>query len=82
MATGAVDNWINVDAFGAIYPFVGSEGFLAIVGIAFWIIWHFWQIKKENAEFQKDIENINRQGGPGNVLADEARREMEDQIGQ
>ena len=82
MATGAVDNWLNVDAFGAIYPFVGSEGFLAVVGIAFWIIWHFWQIKKENTEFQKDIENINRQGGPGNVLADEARREMEDQIGQ
>ena len=82
MATGMVDNWMNVDTFGAIYPFVGSEYFLAIVGIACWIIWHVWQIKKENAEFKADIDNINRQGGPGKVLDDESRREMEDQIGQ
>jgi hypothetical protein len=82
MATGAVDNWLNVDAFGAIYPFVGTEVLLAILGYAFWIIWHIWQIKKENAEFKGDIENINRQGGPGKVLEDEARREMEDSLGQ
>ena len=82
MSTGLVDNWLNTDAFGPIYPFVGSEGLLAILGIAFWLIWHFWQISKENAEFKKDIENINRQGGPGKVLDDEARREMEDQVGQ
>ena len=82
MATGPVDNWLNLDTFGAIYPFVGSEVLLAILGYAFWIIWHIWQIKKENTEFQKDIENINRMGGPGKVLEDEGRREMEDQIGQ
>jgi hypothetical protein len=82
MATGAVDNWLNVDTFGAIYPFVGTEGFLAVVGIACWIVWHIWQIKKENAEFSKDIENINRLGGPGKVLEDEARREQEDSLGQ
>lgn len=82
MATGLVDNWLNVDTFGAIYPFVGSEKFLAIVGIACWIIWHFWQIKKENAEFAKDIENINRMGGPGKVLEGEAKREQEDSLGQ
>ena len=82
MATGAVDNWLNIDTFGAIYPFAGSEVMLAIVGYAFWLIWHFLQIRKENAEFQQDIENIKRQGGPGKVLEDEARREIEDQVGQ
>ena len=51
MATGPVDNWLNLDTFGAIYPFVGSEVLLAILGYAFWLIWHFLQIKKENAEF-------------------------------
>jgi hypothetical protein len=55
---------------------------LAIVGIAFWIGWHIWQIRKENEEFRKDIENINKQGGPGKVIDDEARREMEDTVGQ
>ena len=55
---------------------------LAIVGIAFWLIWHFLQLRKENEEFAKDIENIKSQGGPGKVLDDEARREIEDQVGQ
>jgi len=82
MATGAVDNWLNLDTFGAIYPFVGTEMMLAILGYAFWLIWHFIQIKRENAEFAKDIENIRNQGGPGKVLDDEARREIEDQVGQ
>jgi len=82
MATGMVENWANVDSMGAIYPFTGSEMLLAIVGIALWIVWHVWQIKKENAEFKADIDNINKQGGPGRVLEDESRRELEDQIGQ
>jgi hypothetical protein len=82
MSTGLVDNWLNVDTFGPIYPFVGTEMFLAVVGIALWIVWHIWQIKKENAEFAADIENINKMGGPGKVLDGEARREMEDTVGQ
>lgn len=82
MATGAVDNWLNVDSFGAIYPFVGAEGLFVVLGIAFWIGWHLLQIRKEGAEFKKDIDNINRQGGPGKVLEDEARREIEDTVGQ
>ena len=81
MATGLVDNWLNIDTFGAIYPFVGTEMMLTIVGFAFWLIWHFVQIRKENEEFAKDIENIKKQGGPGKVLDDEARREIEDQVG-
>ncbi len=41
MATGPVDNWLNIDTFGAIYPFVGTEMMLVVVGFAFWLIWHF-----------------------------------------
>ena len=82
MATGPVDNWLNIDTFGAIYPFVGTEVLLKIVGFAFWIGWHVLQLKKESAEFNGDIENIKKQGGPGKVLDDEARREIEDQVGQ
>jgi len=82
MSTGLVDNWINIDTFGPIYPFVGTEGMLAIIGIAFWIIWHVWQIRKENAEFQNDLENIRKQGGSGKVLEQEAGREMKDTVGR
>ena len=82
MSTGLVDNWLNIDTFGPIYPFVGTEGVLAFVGIAFWVIWHIIQIRKENAEFKQDIENIQKQGGPAKVLDEEAGREMKDSVGR
>ena len=81
MATGMVDNWVNVDTFGPIYPFVGGEVLLALLGIAFWIIWHIWQIKGEAAEFNNDLEKINQRGGVGKVLDEEAKREISDMTG-
>ncbi len=39
-------------------------------------------VKRILTEFKGDIENIKKQGGPGKVLDDEARREMEDTVGQ
>ena len=82
MSTGLVDNWLNLDQFGAIYPFVGSEVMLTIVGLVFWFGWHVWQHQKESAEFKGDIENIKEQGGPGKVLDDEGSREMKDSVGR
>ena len=82
MSTGLVDNWTNIDTFGAIYPFVGTEMLLTIAGFAFWIGWHILQLKKESAEFKADIENINKQGGPGKVLDEEADREIQDTVGR
>ncbi len=82
MRTGLVDNWVNVDQFGAIYPFVGTEGALVVVGVAFWIIWHFIQLKKENAEFKDDIAKIKESGGVNKVLAEEASRENHDIVGR
>lgn len=81
MSTGLVDNWLNVDQFGAIYPFVGTEVLLSIVGVIFWFGWHVLQHKKESAEFAADLENIKKQGGPGKVLENEAEREMKDTVG-
>lgn len=81
MSTGLVDNWLNIDTFGAIYPFVGTEGLLTILGLVFWFGWHVWQHKKESAEFEADLENIKKQGGPGSVLDKEASREASDSIG-
>ena len=81
MATGLVDNWINVDSFGPIYPFVGSEGLLAILGLAFWVVWHIMQLKDEKAEFENDIQKINERGGVGAVLDEEAKRETSDLTG-
>ena len=82
MATGMVENWANSDVLGPIYPFVGTEFVLAIVGIAFWIGWHIWQISSESTEFAEDIEKIKQRGGVGKVLDDESTREMSDMVGK
>jgi len=78
MATGLVETWADTDKLGAIYPFVGSEGLLVIIGLAFWIGWHIWQIKEESAEFNSDIEKIKERGGIGKVLDEEMQREIQD----
>ncbi len=81
MSTGLVDNWLNLDQFGAIYPFVGTEGMLTVAGLIFWFGWHVWQHQKESAEFENDLENIKKQGGVGKVLEAESNREMKDTVG-
>lgn len=55
MSTG-VESFANLDQLGAIYPMVGTEGLLTIIGLALWIIWHIWQLCIEKSEHEKDIE--------------------------
>ena len=81
MATGMIENWVDIDVYGPIYPFVGTEFMLALVGIAFWIIWHIWQLKAESKEFEDEIEKINQRGGIGAVLDSESKRETSDLTG-
>ncbi len=79
--TGNVDNWVNVDTFGPIYPFVGTEFLLVLIALAFWIGWHIWQMRSEATEFKKDIEKINQRGGVDKVLDNESDREVNDLTG-
>ncbi len=81
MATGMVDNWANVDVMGPIYPFVGTEVLLTLLGLAFWIYWHIRQLKEESAEFQNDLDKIKERGGVGAVLDSEEKREISDLAG-
>ena len=44
MATTMVESWaVDLATIGPIYPWVGSEGLLVVLGLAFWIGWHIWQ---------------------------------------
>ena len=81
MATGMIENWVNIDQYGPIYPFVGTELMLTFLGLAFWIIWHIWQMRDESREFQEDVEKIRQRGGVGAVLDAESKREAGDIIG-
>ena len=59
MAT--ITSWTgNIADIGPIYPWVGAEGVLFIIGLATWIVWHIIQIKMENKTYE---EEISRFGG-------------------
>lgn len=65
MAT--VTSWTgNIADIGAIYPMVGTEGLLVIIGLASWIVWHIIQVKIENKTYDDEIkqfgdkESLNR----------------------
>jgi len=55
MSTNGMTSWaVDLKDVGAIYPFQGSETVLVILGLAFWIGWHIWQIRNENAELEAE----------------------------
>ena len=57
MSTNGMTSWaVDLKDVGAIYPFQGSEVLMAIIGIAFWLIWHFVQMRQEAAEVQHEME--------------------------
>ena len=53
-----VETWVGADMsqIGPIYPMVGSEVILFIIGIVFWLGFHFAQHGIESRELQADEE--------------------------
>jgi hypothetical protein len=55
MSTNGMTSWaVDLKDVGAIYPFQGTETLLVILGFAFWIGWHIWQVRNENAELEHE----------------------------
>ena len=56
MSTTAVETWSGTDLtqLGPIYPFVGSEFLLWILGMIFWIGFHVLQARIEKREMEAD----------------------------
>lgn len=56
MSTTAVETWVGADlsTLGPIYPFVGTETILVIVGVIFWLGFHFIQAGQEKKELAED----------------------------
>jgi len=59
MSTG-VESWSaeSLAKMDAIYPFVGSEVLLTIVGVVIWIGWQIWQIKFENNSYDEQTSQL------------------------
>ena len=64
MAT--VTNWIDhlsaKEVAGAVYPGVGTETLLVIVGIVIWIGWHVISNMQESEELQKPVSYTHLRG--------------------
>ena len=60
MATTMVESWaVDLGTIGPIYPGVGSEVALWIVGLAFWVGWHVWQLRFENRTYEQELLRLN-----------------------
>ena len=56
MSTG-IESWSaeSLPNITAMYPFVGWEVTMTIVGLVVWIVWQIWQIKAENAGYEEQV---------------------------
>jgi hypothetical protein len=62
MTTGNFSDWNgNMFDIGPIYPFVGWEVPMVIIGFVFWIGWHYLQIRMEDGQHDEQAR-ILRQG--------------------
>jgi hypothetical protein len=72
MRTGEFESWTgNLLEVGPIYPFVGSEVLLWIVGMVLWIAWHVWQARHESEEYREEMEKYARGDNLAKALRDE-----------
>jgi hypothetical protein len=59
MATTEVTSWaVDLATLGPIYPFVGSEKMWVLLGLAFWIGFHIWQMRAENRAYADDLSKL------------------------
>jgi hypothetical protein len=75
LSTTIVETWSGTDitTLGPIYPMVGSEFILFIIGLIFWLGFHFRQAGIEAKEMAADEAAAKNPERLKRVLADEAR---------
>ena len=47
---------------GPLYPMVGSETILVVIGLVIWIGWHIWQFRMENSNYRDDLKTLRHNG--------------------
>lgn len=75
MSTTIVETWKGADLsqLGPIYPMVGSEMILVVIGVVFWIAFHFKQAAIEKKEMAADEAAAGSPERLRRVFADEAK---------
>jgi hypothetical protein len=76
LSTTIVETWSGVDytQLGPIYPMVGSEFLLFILGMIFWIGFHIAQARIESREMRDDADAAKSPERLKRVFKKEAER--------
>jgi len=74
MSTTIVETWAGADLsqLGPIYPMVGTEFILFVLGVIFWIGFHILQARIEAREFEADRQAAKSKERVARVFEDEA----------
>jgi len=56
---------------GPIYPFVGWEVFMVVLGFIFWIGWHYLQMRAENRLLDEQASKLKQPDDLQKALRDE-----------
>ncbi len=74
MTTASFQNWAgSILDIGPIYPMVGSEVWLLIIGLVCWIGWHVIQTRGETRAYRADIERYGKSQTLRELLDKEGR---------
>ena len=58
---GTIDSWAgNPLEVGPIYPWVGAEVVLFLIGLALWVGWMVWQIKSEADVYSREARRLRK----------------------
>jgi hypothetical protein len=72
MTLEEVGNWQgNMLDIGPLYPMVGSEGILVLIGVILWIAWHIMQIRMENKNYVDDLKTLKHNDNMAKALRGE-----------
>lgn len=75
MSTTGIETWAGADLsqIGPIYPMVGTEFVLFLIGLVFWIGFHIIQAKIEAKELEADEAEARNPERLKRVFEEEAR---------
>ena len=73
MSTGMIESWGGTIAeIGPMYPFVGTEVLLTLLGLAFWIGFHVLQSRAETRIMEDEVRRFGDEAGLREALDLEA----------
>ena len=68
MATTSYTSWAaDLAEVGAVYPFVGSEVVMVILGVVFWLTCQIMMSKMESEELEAEEKSATVEGSSTNI---------------